>query len=292
MTKLFPGLRLIALNNVYGDSNNFWLYVNATDPDDTLQWLSDQLLDAEKAGDKVQIIAHINGGDGESLEGWDENYYKIVNRFANTISGQFYGHTHYEMFYMTYSDMNDYTSTPTSVVFSAPSLTPYDRYFPAYRIYTIDGNYPGSSFSVIDWEEWFFNLTLNNALPPSQAKWEQLYPSMLKEYGMDSAIPSEFHKLIERMKTDDDLYTKFYTNMNRRNQYDGYTPWPCDTDCKNFWLCTCRQFHHSKGKLCSDLPVHNAPVKKSRKYQAKWNDLQRRYNAYKQKRRDSDTCPI
>ncbi|PAV78235.1 hypothetical protein WR25_10339 isoform C [Diploscapter pachys] len=115
------------------------------------------------------------------------------------------------MFYMTYSDMNDYTSTPTSVVFSAPSLTPYDRYFPAYRIYTVDGNYPGSSFSVIDWEEWFFNLTLNNALPPSQAKWEQLYPSMLKEYGMDSAIPSEFHKLIERMKTDDDLYTKFYT---------------------------------------------------------------------------------
>ena len=42
--------------------NFSWLYVNETDPDDTLQWLSDQLLDAEKAGDKVQIIAHINGG--------------------------------------------------------------------------------------------------------------------------------------------------------------------------------------------------------------------------------------
>ena len=67
--------------------------------------------------------------------------------------------SNYRMFYMTYSDMNDYTSTPTSVVFSAPSLTPYDRYFPAYRIYTIDGNYPGSSFVCFSCFVFMTNLT-------------------------------------------------------------------------------------------------------------------------------------
>ncbi|PAV76776.1 hypothetical protein WR25_16226 [Diploscapter pachys] len=140
-------------------------------------------------------------GDHQSLEGWSYNYYRVVN----------------------------------SVVFSAPSLTPYDKYFPAYRIYTVDGNYPGSSFSVIDFEDWFFNLTLNNALPPSQAKWEQLYASVLKEYGLASNVPQEWHNFIERMKTDDALFDKFHV-----------------------------QFHHSNGKLCPDLPSNQPP---SIKYQ-------------------------
>ncbi|GMR30864.1 hypothetical protein PMAYCL1PPCAC_01059, partial [Pristionchus mayeri] len=38
MRKLLPGLRLISLNNGYGDHMNFFLYVNQTDPDGTMSW--------------------------------------------------------------------------------------------------------------------------------------------------------------------------------------------------------------------------------------------------------------
>ena len=95
---------------------------------------------------KVWVVAHIPGGDGEALEGWALNYYKAVNRFQNTITAQFYGHTHSTNFYMVYTDPEDATSRPTSVVYAAPSATTYSEYFPAYRIYSVDGNYPGSSY--------------------------------------------------------------------------------------------------------------------------------------------------
>ena len=80
MKKLFPGLRLISLNNALGDAVNFYLYINQTDPDGTMTWLLEQLEDAERNGDKVHIVAHIGGGDGEALEGWAINYYNAVNR--------------------------------------------------------------------------------------------------------------------------------------------------------------------------------------------------------------------
>ena len=122
MVKLYSGLRVISLNNVYGDRINFWLYINETDPDGSMSWLISQLKDAEDAGDKVHIVSHINGGDGESLEGWDINFYNVVNRFTNTISGIFMGHTHSEAFYILYSDPENHTSVPTRYVFIIHAL--------------------------------------------------------------------------------------------------------------------------------------------------------------------------
>ncbi|VDL86379.1 unnamed protein product [Nippostrongylus brasiliensis] len=209
MKKLFPGLRLISINNALGgDAVNFFLYVNQTDPDGTLTWLIEQLQEAEQAGDLVHILAHIPGGDGEALEGWALNYYKVVNRFQNTIAGQFFGHTHSEEFYITYEDPESASTRPTSVVYSAPSVTTYSEYNPAYRIYNIDGNYKGSTFQVSDFEEWYLNLTEANA-SPQNPQWKQLYASVNQEYGLKSQSPSEWSNMIERMKTDDSLFEKY-----------------------------------------------------------------------------------
>lgn len=56
------------------------------------------------------------------------------------------GHTHSDNFYMVYTDPKDASSRPTSVVYAAPSATTYSEYNPAYRIYSVDGNYPGSTY--------------------------------------------------------------------------------------------------------------------------------------------------
>lgn len=45
-----------------------------------MTWFSNQLQDAEKAGDRVQILAHVPGGDGEAFPAWAMNYYQLVNR--------------------------------------------------------------------------------------------------------------------------------------------------------------------------------------------------------------------
>ena len=123
-----------------------FLYINQTDPDGTMTWFVNQLLEAEKAGDKVQIVAHIPGSGSEALEGWAINYYNAVNRFEDTIVAQFFGHTHSEEHNMFYENPEDDTSRPTGYTLSAPSVTPNFAYNPAYRIYTIDGNYSGSTY--------------------------------------------------------------------------------------------------------------------------------------------------
>ncbi|KAJ1373679.1 putative sphingomyelin phosphodiesterase asm-3 [Parelaphostrongylus tenuis] len=250
MKKIYPGLRLISLNNALGgDAINLFLYINQTDPDGTMTWLVEQLLDAERAGESVHIIAHIPGGDSEALEGWALNYYNVINRFQNTVAAQFFGHTHSEEFYITYEDPKSSSSRPTSVVYSAPSVTPYSKYFPAYRIYTIDGAYNGSTYQVIDFEEWFLNLTEANA-SPENPQWKQLYASINREYGLKSQSPSEWNNMIERMRTDNVLFEKYRENFYRRSKFDGIGD--CDENCKRRWLCNARQMHHSQA-LCTDL---------------------------------------
>ncbi|RCN32059.1 Ser/Thr phosphatase family protein [Ancylostoma caninum] len=250
MKKIYPGLRLISVNNALGgDAVNFFLYVNQTDPDGTLTWLIKQLKDAEAAGDVVHILAHIPGGDSEALEGWALNYYRVVNRFQNIIVGQFFGHTHSEEFYVTYEDPESASTRPTSVVYSAPSVTTYSEYFPAYRVYKLDGAYRGSSYQVIDFEEWYLNLTEANA-NPKNPQWKQLYASVNQEYGLKYQAPSEWSNMIERMRTDDVLFEKYRENYYRRSKFDGIGD--CDEKCKRGWLCSARQMHHSK-TLCADL---------------------------------------
>ncbi|CAI4226999.1 unnamed protein product [Auanema sp. JU1783] len=249
MMNLYPGFRIISLNNVYGDQMNFWLYINQTDPDGTMQWLINQLSDAERAGDKVHILSHIPGSNHESLEGWALNYYNVVNRFENTIVGQFFGHVHSEEFYMIYEDAENSKSRPTGVVYAAPSLTTYSEYYPAYRVYTIDGRHTNTTYQVIDFNERFLNLTKANS-SPGDPVWEYLYESVNSEYGLNDQTPSEWNHLIERMKADNTLFNKYRRNFYRRNNFDGVGP--CDEDCKKDWLCSARQFHHSAA-LCSDL---------------------------------------
>ena len=56
-----------------------WLLINSTDPAGQLKWLVEQLLQAERDGDKVHIIGHIFPSSYMKEFGW--NYHKIVTRW-------------------------------------------------------------------------------------------------------------------------------------------------------------------------------------------------------------------
>ncbi len=64
-------------------------------------------------------------------------------RYENTVVNQFYGHTHKDEFSVFYDVETN--SRPTGFGFIAPSMTPYDDLNPAWRIYTVDGDYEGST---------------------------------------------------------------------------------------------------------------------------------------------------
>ncbi|CAD5234594.1 unnamed protein product [Bursaphelenchus xylophilus] len=247
-TLIAPKLRLISLNSILGDNMNFFLYLNQTDPDGTMTWFASELLQAEKRGEKVQILAHLPAGAGEMFEQWAINYYRLVNRFEDTIVGQFVGHTHKSQVYLTFEDPEDATSRPTSVSYSGPSATPYDGVNPGYRIYTIDGVRNNSTYKIIDFADYYLDLIEANAnySYKDMAPWKALYTSVKKEYNMASLEPEEWMKLVHKMPNDHQFMRRFEKNVYRRDLG------PCDAGCVQDRVCQMVTSHHSKA-LCQSV---------------------------------------
>ncbi|KAH7728277.1 Protein ASM-1 [Aphelenchoides avenae] len=244
-------LKLISLNTGYCETTNFFLYINQTDPDDSLTWLTNELYTAEQLGQVAHIVAHIPPGDSECLEGWARNYYRIVNRFSETIRAQFFGHVHTDSFTVFYEDMNDFRSKPTSVLYSAPSVTTFADLNPAYRIYSIEGNYEGSSYDVIDFDTYFLNLT--EATAEEAPRWDLLYQAK-KEYELKDLTPKSWHRLSERIHADPATYSKFLRNYARRWNYK------CDKQCRAELLCSLRRGHHNETALCPESSSFRSTV--------------------------------
>ena len=70
------------------------------------------------------------------------------HRYESTIAGLFYGHTHKDHFMMVYDPEN--ATRAVHVGYVTQSQTPYHELNPGYRVFTVDGDYEGSSYvSVI-----------------------------------------------------------------------------------------------------------------------------------------------
>ncbi|CAN7988626.1 unnamed protein product, partial [Ixodes hexagonus] len=72
------------------------------------------------------------------------------------VTGQFYGHTHYDEFTVFYESED--RSRPFAVAYIAPSATTYSYLNPAYRIYDVDAN-TRVSMAVTGHETYYMNLT-------------------------------------------------------------------------------------------------------------------------------------
>ncbi|CAI8030322.1 Sphingomyelin phosphodiesterase [Geodia barretti] len=197
------GLRVISLQTNFANSGNYWLLINSTDPAGQLKWLVEQLLQAERDVDKVHIIGHIFPSSYMKEFGW--NYHKIVTRFESTITGQFFGHTHQDSWQVFFDDSN--RTRATNVAYMGPAVTTYQGLNLGFRIYTMDGNYNGTSNALLDHESYWLNLTEANL--KDKAEWKFEY-SAKEAYGLGSLQPQEWARLIDRFKTDDALFQKFW----------------------------------------------------------------------------------
>ncbi|KAM9455654.1 sphingomyelin phosphodiesterase [Clarias gariepinus] len=257
MAQVQPGLRVVSLNMNFCARENFWLMVNSTDPADQLQWLVHILQEAENKGEKVHIIGHIP--PGLCLSSWSWNYYHIVNRYESTITGQFFGHTHFDEFQLFYDE--ETLTRAVSVAYIAPSVTTFINLNPGYRVYYIDGNYSDSTHLVLDHETFILNLTLANGFqdnsswfpkPDPDPAWTLLYRAS-QAYGVPTLFPADWDGLV-RSFTNDRIFQQFWYFMHK-----GHVSEPCQDVCKSALICYLRSGRYDLLEHCDRIDEVKKP---------------------------------
>ena len=113
------------------------------DPAGELTWFRDELFKAEKANETVHVLIHCPT-EG-NLPGWAKAYIKLVERFENTVTNMFLGHTHH-FAYKVFYDMEN-AARPISSGFVGPSVMTDGH--PAYTIYELDGPHDEATWVII-----------------------------------------------------------------------------------------------------------------------------------------------
>lgn len=131
---------------------------------------------------------------------------------------------------------------------AVPPPAPDPTALPAgYRVYEVDGAYPGSSHAVLDHETFILNLTEANA-PGAAPRWQRLYRAR-EAYGLPSAFPADWDRLIRRFQDDERLFQRFWFLFHK-----GHPPRePCLAACKAALLCALRTGRSADPGLCQPL---------------------------------------
>ena len=229
-TLIEPGLRLVSLNMNYCNSKNWWLLINSTDPAGQLRWLVETLQSAEDKGERVHIIGHIPSGGGDCIKTWSWEYFRIVLRYENTVTAQFMGHTHDDIFTVYYDPVN--ITRPFSVLYTAGSVTTLTDLNPGFKIYSVDGGYNGSSWGVLDFTSYY--LDIMQVDKDDKPVWNAQYQAS-QVYAIKAAYPRHMSELLTRFARNSTLF-EAYMNYRKKSAPHG----ACTGDCKNSVLCEMR----------------------------------------------------
>ncbi|KAJ7110353.1 Metallo-dependent phosphatase [Mycena crocata] len=222
MVKRQDGLRVISLNTDMWYKANYFNYINLDTPDNSgmLRFLTDELQDAEDAGDRVWIIGHVlSGWDGSNpLVNPTDLFYQIVDRFSpHVIANIFFGHTHEDQASIFYAnnatEINAGNALTTS--WMGPSITPLTNLNSGFRMYEVDS----ATFDIMDAYTWRSDV---NTYPSLDGQLE-FGPSYALEYSTrDTYGPSVagwsandplnatwWHLVTEAMEANSSLVTTF-----------------------------------------------------------------------------------
>ncbi|KAI8616023.1 Metallo-dependent phosphatase-like protein [Chytriomyces sp. MP71] len=238
----WAGLKVISFNTNYCYADDLFTYLlgGVTDPDNVLAWVISELADSEAKGEKAYIIGHIPPGLLDCVEDYSHLFYQIVDRYsASTLVGLFYGHVHNDAFQVFYSVGTEKTPSAQNAINAAyvsPSLTPYTKLNPGFRVYTVDAD----TFQVIDSATYIADL--NNA-----TSWKN-GPVWVKEYDASAAYgaaydaaegwlsPAFWHRVTEQVATND-AALKTYNRLNFKSSGLEGT---CDAKCRATTVCGLR----------------------------------------------------
>lgn len=191
-------LRIIAINTLACDINNFYLFKNVTDPDGNINFLQTELQNAETYGERVYIIGNIAPGSRSCLSDWSKHYSILVERYRNIIMGQFFGNSGTDEFVL---NKGYYSGETTGVQFIAPSLSSYKDVNPSYRFYQADF----LSKVVLNYTQYVLDLS------QTASQFAKSY-DFLNYYLVDNMLPSTIESLVTDMKSEEILMMKYLLN--------------------------------------------------------------------------------
>ena len=258
--KIREGLRLVSLNDNFCIGDNF-LQNSAPDIRDPwghLQWFIDVMTEAEKDGEKVHILTHANPGASGCNQPWSWNYYRIISRFSHIITGQFFGHSHTDRLLLWY-DAETLTE-PVSFGWVGPPGTTHSANNIAYRLY----EYNTSSFDMEDFEVWYSDVDESNLSGDQEKMIWKLEYSAKEDYGLDNCTVKGWADFVERMKTDDDLFQKYYKHIKvsmREEAFEG--KYECNNEvCRRNEICEISENLSKQGRHMCQLfyPLPEPPV--------------------------------
>ncbi|THH33122.1 hypothetical protein EUX98_g1075 [Antrodiella citrinella] len=243
MVQRQDGLRIITLNTDMWYKANYFNYINMSQPDNSgmLRFLTDELQAAEDAGEKAWVMGHVlSGWDGSNPLGNPTNlFYQIVDRFSNTITAIFFGHTHEDQFEIFYA--NNATSisesTAQNVAWIAPSITPLTNLNSGFRVY--------ETFEILDAHTWKTDVNAFAALDDQL----QNGPTFAYEYNTretyganitwgpnDPLNATWWHKVTEQMEANPALVSTFTTLQGKSS----VRTTSCTGDCVTAKICYMR----------------------------------------------------
>ncbi|CAG7726515.1 unnamed protein product [Allacma fusca] len=237
-------LRIIVLNTNFCFTSNFWQLNDGKDPGGQLQWLADQLQEAEDAGQRVHILGHIPPNFEACLNVWSRNFYEIITRYNSVIAAQFYGHTHHDDFSLYYHPVE--RNRPISSFWVGASLTPYIELNPGYKIFIAEGGRK-SEFNILDHETWIFNLTEANLSPNRPPEWFRLY-SAKEAYALENLSLEALHGFVERMARNQTAFDVFNLHFYKAADVQGNKA--CDSACRKRMLCNIVSPYYNKYVEC------------------------------------------
>ncbi|KAI1290275.1 Sphingomyelin phosphodiesterase [Halotydeus destructor] len=217
-------LRVIVLNTNLWTRTNFWSLYDPRDPYGQLDWLADQLAEAETLGLNVHIAGHHPVGH-EWLDYVVHNYLQLIERYQDTVKATFHGHTHLDEVRLHYANCS--AKVPLVVGFVGGSLTTYYNVNPNYKIYTIDE----TTSAVLDVDTYYFNMTAANVQGnQSQPVWLE-EQSAIKAFNMADLSPQQWAQFMIDSQSDVRLMDTYY---QRGHRYSGVEPWLdyCDDKCQ------------------------------------------------------------
>jgi len=238
---------------------NYFNYINMTNPDTSgmLRFLTDELQDAEDAGDRVWIMGHVlTGWDGsDPLLNPSDLFYQIVDRFSpHVVANIFFGHSHEDQISIFYANNATIVNSDTAhtLAWMGPSITPGTNLNSGFRVYEIDS----STFEVLDAHTWRSDVSTFPGLDgqlqfgPSfeyEYNTRETYGKSISGWGpTDPLNATWWHRVTEAMEADPSLVSTFNTFQGKSSVL---TP-PCTGACAAAKICYIRRGSAPIGHQC------------------------------------------
>lgn len=232
-------LKVLVLNNNFFYTYNCYALLDPRNPDPNgmFKWMISELQEAEKNGTKVYIASHVPPGSTDFYQHWSESYHRIIERFSDTIPGQFYGHLHTDEFSVFYSSPNKSQKTAISNAYLAPSMSTMNGINPSFRVYKVDG----ATYEIVDYTQYYTDLK-KKANWKDDVEWEVMYTPReaygfgTNENNFPTLNPTFWHRATEQLEINEKKFQTFYQYFNAkgRKQKD------CDKKCQEIFICALR----------------------------------------------------